>query len=88
MSDTVRGFMEADIGALTAEHKDLTKFVLRNLNETIETCAADNELNASEMDFESPNYPYFANCVKNNVFLNTKLNQSPAVRRLVGGVHW
>jgi len=32
MSDSVRGFMEADVGALTKEHKDLTKFVLSNLN--------------------------------------------------------
>lgn len=88
MSDSVRGFMEADVGALTKEHKDLTKFVLSNLNQTIETCAADNDLSVAEMDFESSNYPYFANCVKNNVFFNTKLNQSPSVRMLVGGVKW
>lgn len=88
MSDTVRGFMEADVKALAAEHKDLTKFVLKSLNHTIETCAADNDLSAAEMDFDSPNYPYFANCVKNNVFMNTKLNQSQAVRKLVGGTHW
>jgi hypothetical protein len=74
MSDTVRGFIEADVKALTAEHKDLTPFILASLNKTIETCAADNGLSTAEMDFESPSYPYFANCVKNNAFFNTKIN--------------
>ena len=74
MSDTVRGFMTADVKALAAEHKDLNPFVLSSLNKTIETCAADNGLKADSMDFDSANYPYFANCVKNNVFFNTKLN--------------
>lgn len=74
MSDTVREFMEADQGALAAQHKDLTKYVLKNLQVTMEKCADDNELSLAEMDFDSPNYPYFANCVKNNVFFNPKLN--------------
>ena len=76
MSDSVREFMtlNADAKALGAENKDLSPFVLSNLKKTIETCAADNGLKADSMDFDSASYPYFANCVKNNVFFNTKLN--------------
>ena len=88
MSDTVREFLEADKSALAAEHKDLTKFVLKSVNQTLETCAQDNGLSVEEMDFDSPNYPYFSNCVKNNVFFNPRLNQCASVRKLVAGTYW
>ena len=74
MSDSVRQFLEADQDALASQHKDLTKYVLKSLQVTMDKCANDNELSLAEMDYDSPSYPYFLVCVKNNVHFNPKLN--------------
>jgi hypothetical protein len=54
----------------------------------MENCAQDTEFPLEEKDFDHGSFPWFANCVQNNVFLTPALNQNIAVRRLVGGVQY
>ena len=88
MSEQIKEFMQVDQDELAKSNKDFTFFTRSQLNKVMQACAADNSYDLDEKETESSNFGYFANCVKNNVFMNKTLNQNRTVRELVGGVHY
>ena len=54
----------------------------------MKTCAADTEFPLEDKDYSHESFPYFANCVKNNMFMNLTLNQNSTVKSLLGDVHY
>ena len=70
------------------DYPEFTNFVSASLKKVMKTCARDTEYSLADNDTESENYPWFKNCVRNNVFLSPTLNQNKAVRQVIGGVYY
>jgi len=87
MDSRLREFMEQDSKARSAENKDYTFYTDAKFNEVLERCAGDTEFSLLDKDFESSNYGWFANCVKNGIFMSPALNQNRSMRNLAG-VHY
>ena len=80
--------METPAEEIAASNKDYTFFVQAKLEKVMENCATDTEFPLAEKDFDHGSFPWFANCVKNNVFMSTTLNQNKTVRTQVAGTEW
>ena len=66
--------MERDTSDVARENKDYTFHVQSKLEDVFQTCAQDTEFPLEDKDFSHESFPWFANCVKNNVFMNPVLN--------------
>ena len=82
--ENFKQFMEKDTSDLASEHKTYTFYAQAKLADVMESCAKDTDFPLEEKNVDHGSFPWFANCVKNNVFLNPTLNQNQCVRSFVG----
>ena len=86
--ENVKSFMEKETSEVASEFPTYTFYAQAKLGEVMENCAADNEWSLEEKDFDSASFPYFANCVKNNVMFNAGLNSNVALKTLITGAQY
>ena len=86
--ENVKAFMETPAEEIAAENKDYTFYVQAKVNDVMENCAKDTDFSLADKDFEHGSFPWFANCVKNNVFASPVLNQNKTVRTKLAGTEW
>ena len=84
MDSRLKEFMERDSKELSAENNDYTFYTQAKLGEVLGRCAADTEFPLEEKDFDNSNLGWFANCVKNGIFMAPALNQNRTMRNLAG----
>ena len=87
MDSRLREFMERDSKEIAGSNKDYTFYTQAKLNEVFERCAGDTEFSLVDKDFDNSSYGWFANCVKNGIFMSPALNQNRTMRNLAG-VHY
>ena len=86
--ENMKEFLSQDFSEHEAANNDFTSHVQVHLNRTLNRCAEDTQFPLEERDFGHENFSWFANCVKNNVFVNQVLNQNGTVRRNIAGAHY
>ena len=84
--ENIKTFLSQDFSEHEAANNDFTSHVQAHLNKAVDRCAEDTQFSREDMDGE--NFVWFANCVKNNVFVNPVLNQNKTIRQNLGGVHY
>ena len=75
----LRLYLEND-GAEAQSNNDFTPFVQHKVNQVLNSCANETQWSLEEKDVEHANFGWFANCVRNNVFMSTALNQNRTAR--------
>ena len=88
MADNLKAYLERDRESIAGEYKDYTFHIHNKMKSVMQACASDTEFDLASKKYSSENYPWFANCVKNNVFMTPSLNQNNAVKNLVADVHY
>ena len=86
--ENIKEFLSQDFSEHEASNNDFTSHVQAHLTKTMNRCAEDTQFSVEEKDFDNENFVWFANCVRNNVFVNPVLNQSRTVRRNLAGVNY
>ena len=74
MSDDLKNYLAQDVASLEESNKDFTPHVQKSLAGIFSQCAQDTEYPHGENNTDHENFGWFANCVRNNVFVNPVLN--------------
>ena len=89
--ENVKNFLEADHAELQKNNKDYTEYVQVEASLVIARCASDMQFPGEALgnkDWSHEAFPYFANCVRNNVFMDVTLNSNATVKTLLGGAYY